>query len=182
MENRKELVRRIKNGEIIIYPTDTIYGIGCNALNSKSVKKIRGIKKRDSKPFSVIVPSKEWIRKNCYVDGRVEKWLEKLPGAYTLILELRELKDSICIEVNGGKDTLGIRIPKHWISEVVEKAGVPFVTTSVNLSGENPIMEIIEIPKEFKDKVNYIVNEGRIEGRPSTVINLLGGDEKINLR
>ncbi|GAG45638.1 unnamed protein product, partial [marine sediment metagenome] len=74
---KKEIeIRKLRNS-VFIYPTDTIYGIGCNALNSKLVKRIRRIKKRDNKPFSVIAPSKKWIYDNCEVDRKI---LKKLPG------------------------------------------------------------------------------------------------------
>lgn len=181
MVDQAELVERIKRGEVIVYPTDTIYGIGCNALNSGGVKRIREIKKRDTKPFSVIVPGKSWIRKNCFVDERVEKWLDKLPGPFTLILELKKRK-AIVREVNNFGESLGVRIPKHWFAEVIEEAGVPFVTTSVNLSGKKPIGEVGEISAEIREKIDYVIDEGKIEGRPSTVVNLLGEREDVRVR
>ena len=83
---------KIGKGSLFVYPTDTIYGIGCNAMDDKAVKKIRAIKKRFFMPYSIIAPSKVWIRENCEVNPVVEQWLEKLPGQLTLILKLKELK------------------------------------------------------------------------------------------
>ena len=150
--------------KIIIYPTDTIYGIGCNALDEKLVNKIREIKKRDNKPFSVIAPGKKWILENFLVD---KMDLEKLPGRYTLILKMK--RKVIADNVSFG-DKLGIRIPKHKISEIIGKFGIPFITTSVNFSGENYIKEIKEIPEEILNKVDYVIDEGRLDNKPSTVI------------
>ena len=154
-------LKKLKNS-VFIYPTDTIYGIGCNALDSKLVKRIRRIKKRDKKPFSVIAPSKKWIIENWVVD---KKLLKKLPGKYTLIFKLK--KKAVVKEVNMGLDSLGVRIPKHWISNVVKKLGFPVVTTSVNITGKKPMTKL----EEFKKlKVDLILYEGVKKGKASTVI------------
>ena len=76
--NKADAVRRIKNGDVFIYPTDTIYGIGCNALNEDSVGRIRKIKRRESKPFSIIAPNKQWISKNFKILNK--NFIKKLPG------------------------------------------------------------------------------------------------------
>lgn len=174
----ESFVVEIKSGKIFVYPTDTIYGIGCSALVSRSVGKIREMKKRDAKPFSVIAPSEEWIRENCVVDGKVERWLSKLPGPYTLILKL---KNKACVsgKVNASGESLGVRIPKHWVSEIVEKTGVPFVTTSVNLSGEKPLSNIGDLKKGMEEGVDYFIDVGEIEGAPSTVVDLTSESGKI---
>ncbi len=124
----------MRRGKIFIYPTDTIYGLGCNALVDNTVVRIRELKRREKKPFSVIVPSKEWIHENCMINGQGEELLAMLPGAYTLIVRLRKM-DCVSSTVALGRDTLGVRIPDHWISSVIKELGVPFVTTSVNISG-----------------------------------------------
>ncbi|MCA9460458.1 MAG: Sua5/YciO/YrdC/YwlC family protein, partial [Nanoarchaeota archaeon] len=88
LQNLDFYLNEIKLGKIFIYPTDTIYGIGCSALVSKSISLIKKIKKRDEKAFSVIAPSKKWINENCNVLDVHKKYLEKLPGKYTFIFEL----------------------------------------------------------------------------------------------
>ena len=109
---------KIKEGELFIHPTDTIYGIGCNAMLHDSVYKVRETKNRHTVPFSVIAPSKDWIRENCEVNKKAEGWLKKLPGPYTFILNLKN-KDAIAPNVNMDMDTLGVRIPDHWFSKNV---------------------------------------------------------------
>ena len=91
---KKEKFKRELKNLIFIHPTDTIYGIGCDATNTKLSQKIRNIKNRPNTPFSVLVPSKEWIYKNCKVNKSAEEWINKLPGPYTLILELKNKKSS----------------------------------------------------------------------------------------
>ena len=127
---------KIKQGALFIHPTDTIYGIGCNATNHNSVYNVREAKERYTAPFSVIVPSKDWIRENCEVNEAAEKWINKLPGPYTLILKLKN-KDGIAPNVNMDMDTLGVRIPDHWFSEIVTDLGIPIVTTSANITQDD---------------------------------------------
>ncbi len=166
--HKPEILEAIKSGKIFIYPTDTIYGIGCNALLKTSVNKIREIKKRESKPFSVIAPNKNWILENCFVS---EEDLNKyLPGPHTLFVKRK--KDIVAKSVNPSDKTLGIRIPKHWFAEVIAEAGVPFVTTSVNLTGEPHMQKIEDIPESIKSSVDYCIYEGEIDGKPSTKIDL----------
>jgi len=178
LRNLEGYTSEMGKGKIFVYPTDTIYGIGCDACNSESVLKIREIKKREDKPFSVIVPGKKWIRKNCVVDSLVESWISKLPGAYTLILELKNLK-AVSIKVNNGIDSLGIRIPDNWFADVVKKFGRPFVTTSVNISGEKSAESIEEIDKEILIGVDYIIEDGMMEGSASKIVKLINGREEV---
>ncbi len=170
-------LNEMKKGKIFIYPTDTIYGIGCDAVNEFGILKIRGIKRREEKPFSVIAPSKKWIGKNCFVNSVVDKWINKLPGPYTLILELKNL-GAVSNKVNNGMDSLGIRIPSHWFSEIVSEFNKPFVTTSVNLSGEPYMKKFDELDDEIKKGVDYVIYEGILQGKPSTIIKLTRGMEE----
>ncbi|HTY43787.1 MAG TPA: L-threonylcarbamoyladenylate synthase [Patescibacteria group bacterium] len=158
------LKKQILAGKIFIYPTDTVYGIGCNALNKESVREIREIKKRDEKPFSVIAPSFKWIEDNCIIDTELRKYL---PGPYTIILKK---KDKNFLSHVSEKETIGIRIPDNEFTKRIQEAGVPFITTSVNFSGEKPANNIEEIPKEILEKVNFIFNSGELSGKPSTLI------------
>lgn len=177
-ESRKEeIVERIRAGHVFIYGTDTIYGIGCDATNDKAVKKIRKVKQRKDAPFSVIAPSKEWITENCTGFG-IEKELGKLPGPYTLILKLKK-KECVSKFVNPGNHTLGVRIPDHWFSEFVNEIGKPIVTTSVNKAGE-PYLETVEdIEPEIEAHVDFVLNEGKIAGNPSAIIDLTSEKKKI---
>ena len=168
---KEDVLKKIKAGAIIIHPTDTIYGIGCNALDSKAVDKIRKMKNRQTMPFSIIAPSKQWIYDNCFITKNVEKWIKKLPGRYTLILKLKN-KKAVVKEVNNDWGTLGVRIPKHWFTALVEKAGVPFVTTSANIAGDDFMTSIDDLNPKIKSKVDFIVYEGVKRGRPSNIIDL----------
>ncbi len=168
--HRQRLLRELR-ASVFIYPTDTIYGIGCNALDAGLVKRIRTIKQRHDLPFSIIAPSKGWIRQHCAVDGRAEEWLARLPGPYTLILKLKE-GHPLPHGVNAGLCTVGVRIPDHWFSEVVAELGVPVVTTSANLTGDDYMTSLDDLNPAIRRSVDHIIYEGELKGHPSTLVRL----------
>lgn len=174
---KQSIIDAIINGSVFIHPTDTIYGIGCNAKISNSVKKIRQLKGRAANPFSVIAPSLEWIKNNCIVTKESEDWLEKLPGPYTLILKLKN--NCVAKEVNPGLKTLGIRLPNHWISKLVAEADVPVVTTSVNKANEDYMTSLEDLDASIKGGIDFALYEGKKEGKPSKIVDLTGKAEVI---
>lgn len=174
LKDKEFYIEEIKKGKIFVYPTDTIYGIGCDATNRDSVEKIRELKNRDEKPFSIIVPSKKWILENCKVINK--NYLDKLPGRYTLLFELKNKEIIAKKEIIGNSNLIGIRIPRHWFTEILSEYDLTFITTSANISGENPIKEISQIPFEIKNNIDYIIDEGKLDNPPSTVINTITGE------
>lgn len=162
------LKQEILSGKIFIYPTDTVYGLGCNALNKKAVRKIKNIKKRDkNKPLSLIAPSFSWIRKFLVVDVNLKKYL---PGKYTLILKK---KNKNFLKHVSNTSLLGVRIPKNKFCRKIQESKVPFITTSVNLAGQKPASKILDINKEILNKVDFVIDAGKLSGKPSVLI--LGG-------
>lgn len=160
-----DLKQQILEGKIFIYPTDTVYGLGCNALDKTSVDKIKNIKGREpDKPLSIIAPSIDWINKHCIVDFNLKKYL---PGAYTIILKKKDEK--FLSHVSSG-DSIGVRIPDNDFCDSIRENGIPFITTSVNLAGEKPITQISEVPETVKNNVDILVDEGKLSGVPSTLI------------
>ena len=172
---RKELIEAIKAGKIFIYPTDTLYGIGCNAENEENVEKIRKIKQRDGKkPLSIIAPSMSWIA--THVTNAFPNYLEKLPGPYTLLMTK---KDKKWLSHVSETEKIGIRIPQHVFTKLTHAANVPFITTSVNFAGKAFATSIEEIPKSIISKVDYVIDAGPIHTKPSTIIDLTGKEPKI---
>lgn len=165
MQDKEKIIKSIKKGKIFIYPTDTIYGLGCDALNQAAVEKIKEIKQRDKdKPLSVIAPSIDWIKENLIVDCNLNKYL---PGHYTIILKKKNTK---FLEWVSSTDSLGIRIPAHEFTRIIQEAKVPFITTSVNLSGEPFITKISEISPEILEGIDHLIDYGELNGKPSTII------------
>ncbi len=174
--NMAVFASRLRNS-IFIAPTDTIYGLSANALDENVVKKVRKIK-NSSQPFSIIPPSKEWIFENCEAENeKIREWIAKLPGPYTLILKLKN-KNVIAKNVNNNTDTIGIRIPDHWISSLVSELGVPILTTSANKSGEQFMTNIDNLNEEINKEIDFILYENEKNAHPSIIIHLYG-DEKI---
>lgn len=171
-ESEKDIIRTslIENNVVFIYPTDTIYGIGCSAVNKEAVDKIRKIKERNGSPFSVIAPFKEWIDEHCVVNENAREWIKRLPGPYTLILKRK--KDCVAENVAPNTDTLGVRIPDHWFSNFASEIGLPIITTSVNKTGSDFMTSLNDLDTDIKSKVDFIVYEDAIKGSPSKIVDL----------
>lgn len=177
IEKKAFYLEEIANGKIFIYPTDTIYGLGCDATNQQAIKKIREIKQRDEKPFSIIAPNKTWINLNCNANPLAIKWINKLPGPFTLILNLKN--NTLPKEINNNLNTLGVRIPDNWFAKAIEKTKKPFITTSVNLAGEKPMAKMDDLNNSIKSKIDYLIYEGPLNNSPSTIIKLIDNKEEI---
>lgn len=160
IQNNLELLENeIKAGKIFIYPTDTIYGIGCDATNEKSVEKIFQIKKRENNPCLILAPDKTWIKNNTtYHKNHQIEIDNKLPGPYSFITNLNQEKDhKISKLALANRSTIGIRILDNEFSNLLKNIQIPFISTSVNLSGEPTIKKIGEIPKEILDQIDYLI-------------------------
>jgi L-threonylcarbamoyladenylate synthase len=173
---RVELAKAIRDGAIIVYPTDTLYGIGCNALIKESVEKIAKAKDRESgKPFSVIAPSKEWITENTRITTDNAQFVDSLlPGPYTVIL-----KAKADIPLVSAEGKLGVRIPKNEFCDFIRSQGVPFLTTSVNLSTTAPISSLKEIPQQIAEVADYAIDAGELKGDSSRIFDISGKDMQI---
>jgi tRNA threonylcarbamoyl adenosine modification protein (Sua5/YciO/YrdC/YwlC family) len=175
LKNRRterEVVVAILEGKVFLYPTDTVYGLGCDASNPDAVRRIRTIK-TTGHPFSVIAPSMEWVRENLMVKS--PGYLRRFPGPYTLIFRMK--KNVVCEGVS--RATLGIRIPKHSFTRIAQEAGVPFVTTSANMSGEKPVWSTQGVPSGIERNVDIAVHDDILNNPPSRVIDLTGKKPKI---
>ncbi len=164
--------KAIKEGKIIIYPTDTVYGIGCN-INSDSVSRIFEIKKRKlGKPLSVAFSDLDMVKKYALVTKKDERFIkEHIHEPYTFIVRKRVNVPDI---VTSGKNKLGIRIIDHkLVREIINSANVPIITTSANISGKKAPESVDEIDDEIKKQVDVIIDSGPCRiGTPSKVIDL----------
>lgn len=169
-----EITKQIKDGALFIHPTDTIYGIACNATLDEAVLKVREIRDRPKRPFSVIAPNKKWIFDNCDVGEEAAEWIERLPGPYTLILKLKN-KEAVAPSVNPGIDTIGVRIPTHWIAKAIEELNIPLITTSANKQGNEFMTSLENLDSDIKKAMDFIIYEGPLPGRPSRIVRLTDG-------
>ena len=169
---KKAILQELKNS-VFVYPTDTIYGIGCNATDEKLVAKVRKIKKTNQ-PFSILVPNKEWIYENCVITEEAEEWIRKLPGPYTLILKLKNKKAIAKNVYNNADNTVGVRMPNHWFLATVYQIKVPIITTSANISGQDFMTSLDDLDPLIRNNVDFIFYDGPKVGNPSTIVHLEG--------
>ena len=165
----------LKQGGIILYPTDTIWGIGCDATNEEAVKRIYKLKKRsDSKSLIVLVEN----------DVRLERTVEEVPEVAWNIIDFSKKPITIIYDNPKGiaksavnKDnSLGIRVVKDaFCKKLISKLNKPIISTSANISGEKQANFFAEISQEIKNSVDHIVNLRQNESEPkqsSTIIKL----------
>jgi len=177
----KKIILKELSRTLFVYPTDTIYGIGCNATDDKLVARIRKIK-NTKLPLSVIIPNKEWIYNNCVVTEEAEEWIRKLPGPYTLILKLKNKKALAKNVFDTTNETVGVRMPNHWFLAVVYQLNFPIITTSANISGQDIMTSLDDLDPLIRNNVDYVFFDGDKIGAPSTIINLAGHHIEITPR
>ncbi len=164
----------LRSGGLVIYPTDTLYGLGANALDKNAVKKVFEVKNRPpDMPIPVAVSSIEMLKEYAVMgENDVEFAKRFLPGALTLILKRKNLPDII----SPNTDTVALRIPKSDITlKLIKYAGVPITTTSANISGEKPPLTAREAYRALKDikDIDIILDGGPLKMRvPSTIFDL----------
>jgi L-threonylcarbamoyladenylate synthase len=181
-ENVGEIAAALKNGAVLVLPTDTIYGLVCDATNKKAVDKIFDIKKREkSKPLPVFVENIEMAKKYAVVNEKQQDFLKNnWPGAVTVVLEKKDGLSPLVYKDN----TIALRQPNYRLmAEVMKLFGGPLAQTSVNISNDPPLEKIDEIINSFTDQKNQpdlIVSAGDlIKNKPSVIIDLT--KDKINI-
>ena len=177
----KEAVRVIKNGGVVIFPTDTVYGIG-TLPQKESVAKIYKIKKRDySKKIIALISDikvlKNLVQESCENMSKINKILEKYwPGELTVIFRAnRDFTKKFDVQMT----TIGIRIPKNkLVLELIEKSGGVLLTTSANISGKNSVSKIKNLDFEIQEKSDAVIFDEKNEnltGKPSTIVKYENG-------
>ena len=180
-------VKAIKEGKTVVYPTDTIYGIGGDALNPSVARKIFRIKRRpEGRAMIVLVRDVAMARKYAYIDLWVESVLARLwPGPVSVILHR---KDAMPEEVSEGKDTLALRMPgTPFLEELLKQVDRPLIATSANLSGVAEdgatLSPFLLSMRESVVKPDLVIDAGRLpESEPSTLLDLTNKKEPKVLR
>jgi tRNA threonylcarbamoyl adenosine modification protein (Sua5/YciO/YrdC/YwlC family) len=169
----------LRQGGIIIYPTDTIYGLGCDITNPAAIERIRHIKGRDpKKPMSFICAHLNQVCQYAHVTDFAYRILKHvLPGAYTFVLPATTATPQI---LQSNQHTVGLRIPDHRITQaLVENLGNPIISTSANRSNEAVLTDPCQLETTFGNEVDLIIESGALPIYPSSVISLL--DDKIEI-
>jgi len=176
----KQASNSLINNGLIIYPTDTAYGLGANSLKTNTVNKIYKIKKRDFiKPTHVIVRDWKMIEDLTFTNHFAKKLFNNfLPGPLTLILKKKSIVPNL---LTSDLPTLGIRIPDNNITRLLSRlVDFPYTTPSANVSGEKTPYSINDINKNLLTKVNVILDSGKLKKiKPSTIIDISCSQPKI---
>ena len=163
----------LKNGGVVVYPTDTYYGIGCDIMNKKAIERIYQIKQRNkSKPFSFICSDLKNISRYAKVSNYAYKTMKRLlPGPYTFILEGSKLVPKIMLTK---RKTAGIRVPDNQIClNLVRELGNPVITTSATMPDGTIFHDASLIHDYFGKRVDVVIDGSIVPGQPSSVILLI---------
>jgi tRNA threonylcarbamoyl adenosine modification protein (Sua5/YciO/YrdC/YwlC family) len=175
------VVDLLRSGSIIAYPTDTTYGIGCSIFNKRGIERIYLLKQREKKkPFSFICSEISEVAKYAKVSNYAFKILKRyLPGPFTFVLSASSIVPDLLVTK---QKTVGIRIPANKICmEIVSGLGHPIITTSANISGEEPIGDPEEVDRKLGKQVDIVINGGVLSAEVSSVISLIN-DVPVVLR
>jgi L-threonylcarbamoyladenylate synthase len=160
----------LRNGGTVVYPTDTVYGLGANIYQEKAVYDVYRMKQRSqNKPISICLSKTEDIKMVAQIDQQAEEFIHNiLPGPYTIILNRR---DDIPFWITLGTDKIGIRIPDNVICRELSMES-PITTTSANISGHPSPKSAQEAQEELDDYPDMIIDSGPCPGVSSTVLDL----------
>lgn len=177
--NIAKLAKEIKNGNLVIAPTDTIYGILADATNPTAVEKVFACKNRDKrKALILIADSIKMLRDYTQHLSRLEEEIiaKYLPGKLTILLPKNS---KVSDEITGGSELVGIRIPDSQdLLGLIKLVGAPLISTSVNLSGSQAVSDLAKIEPALLKYVTYMVDEGVIKSEPSSIIKVEHGEIK----
>jgi tRNA threonylcarbamoyl adenosine modification protein (Sua5/YciO/YrdC/YwlC family) len=175
---QRRLIRRVvgilEGGGVIGYPTDTIYGVGCDLFNPEAIRKVHRLKKLDGKkPLSFICSDLKDISRYAYVSNYAYKMMKRLlPGAYTFVLKATKLVPKMAMTK---QNTVGIRIPDNKIClSLVKELGHPIISTSVYKPDEGLYNEPAEIEDRFGKQLDLVIDGGVIVAEHSSIIDLTG--------
>ena len=175
-----QAVEILQHGGVICYPTDTMYGIGCDIFNQKAVKRVYQIKRRPKdKPFSFMCASLTNISHYGHVGNTAYRLMRKnLPGPYTFVLSGTKLVPKIMLT---RQKTVGIRVPGHPVClAIIEALENPVLNTSASFEDEEqPVCTCYDVDRLFGKQVDLIIDSGEIVPQPSSVISLLAEQPEV---
>lgn len=176
----EEAVEVLNSGGVILYPTDTVWGIGCDATNEEAVARIYALKRSENKHAMLVL---------CHSAEQIVRYVNKAPGIAFEVLEMATSPLTLILPGATGvaanlipdEGTLGVRVPDHdFCRQLLRRFGRPIVSTSANISGEPTPKGLQEVAREIVEGVDLVVNprfQGRPTGKPSSIIAFGEGGE-----
>ncbi|NKE36937.1 threonylcarbamoyl-AMP synthase [Natronococcus sp. JC468] len=175
MSELESAAAAIRSGELVVYPTETVYGLGANAVDADAVERVFEAKGRDrSKPISMAVPSVPAAFEYVRASSREREFMATfLPGPVTVLCRRREAVPDM---LTSGRDRVGIRVPDHPLAlRLCERAGTPITATSANESGSGSVRRPDALDPAFRERVAAVVDGGETPGTESTVVDVSSG-------
>ena len=165
----------IRGGELVVYPTETVYGLGADALDPEAVDRVFEAKGRPrSNPLSMAVPDVESAAQYADLTDRERRFAhEFLPGPVTVVIEA---EDRIPEALTAGRDRVGVRIPDHPLALSLLERVAPITATSANRSGEPSARRAAELDPEIREAVESVLDGGAVGGTESTVVDVERGE------
>lgn len=180
-EDIDAVVELLKEGNVVAFPTDTVYGLAVVYENEDALEALKESKGRpENKPIPTMVSSLQQIEEIAKVDDRVRRLADAfMPGAFTIILKKKE---SLPAYITNGFDTIGIRMPDDaFVLELIEKCGKPLLVTSANLSGEETGITDEQVLSQLDGRIDAIVM-GEAKGKVASTIVDLSKEEPVIIR
>lgn len=171
-------INYLKAGKIIVYPTDTVYGLGCLATDVKAIKKIYAIKKRDkNKPLLILAKDIEMAKKYCFLSKEQEKYIKELKLGRKPVSFILKKKNKLPKELSGGQDSIAVRLPdllkNHFLTKILEEVESPIVSTSLNISGRKNLNRPSRLENYFtKEKPDLVIDAGVLKAKPSRLVDI----------
>jgi L-threonylcarbamoyladenylate synthase len=168
----------VRRGGLVVYPTDTVYGLGCNPFDNGAVERLFRVKGRGSKPVTVLCSSIDTAGELVELNQKaLDLAKANWPGALTIVSPLRRRVPRL---LNQGGSDLGVRVPAHrGCLELIGACGGWLTGTSANVSGEPPSRSAMEASNQLGNAVDLILDGGRLEGKESTVVRIDRGEVTI---
>ncbi len=167
-------VAAIDAGDLVVYPTETVYGLGADATDPAAIERVFALKGRDrDEPLSVAIPRRGAVDDIARQTPRTRRFMERfLPGPVTVVCERRSTIPDV---LTGGRDRVGVRLPAHPLARELLAATPPLTATSANLSGHADARSVDELDDAIREGVAAVLDGGQSSGQPSTVVDVAAG-------
>jgi len=170
-EHRKRAAAAIDRGELVVYPTETVYGLGASALSPAAIERVFTVKGRDrSAPISLAVPSVDAASPYVTLSERERSFMETfLPGPVTVVAEKRPAVPNL---LTAGREKVGVRVPDHDLALALLETVAPLTATSANVSGRPSARTTAALDPEIREAAAVVLDGGRTGGTSSTVVDI----------
>ncbi|WP_433628819.1 L-threonylcarbamoyladenylate synthase [Halomicrococcus sp. NG-SE-24] len=165
----------IRSGDLVVYPTETVYGLGADALDEDAVERVFAAKQRSREdPISLAVPDVEAAREYVRLTERERRFArEFLPGPVTLLCRKTDVVPDV---LTAGRERVGVRVPDHDLALALLREVAPVTSTSANVSGRASARRLADLDPEIREAAAVVLDGGETGGTGSTVVNVASGE------